>query len=261
MVNIQKLGTYFFIIGVLLAIFSGAFPVTQDMHTIVLLLLIITGGFVGLLNIEEEREMHFLIAVGVFIIASRAIDDYLIGLQLLDNFSVILTNLIIFSATAGIVVGLKLIFHYASTKEDDAYEYEQEFDDPKKESVWNLVIFVAVCLAFVIFILEVFFYTDGLTPILQYLSWVVIAIFAVDLVILITRAKGFWHFLKHHWPDIVSVVPVTNALQLAKFLRVARIARIAGRASRLSRISKISHSSKFFSKHSGFNQYLKKKKR
>jgi magnesium-transporting ATPase (P-type) len=259
--DIQKLGTYFFILGVLIAIFSGAFPINADMQVIALLLLIITGGFVGLLNIEEEREMHFLIAVGVFIISTRAIDDYLIGLELLDNFSVMLTNLIVFAATAGIVVGLKLVFKYASIKEDDAYDHEVEFDDPKKESAWNMVLFAAVCMAFVIFILEVFFYTNGLTPVLTYVSWAIIAIFAVDLIILVSRAKGFWHFLKHHWPDIVSVIPVTNALQLAKFLRIARIAKIAGRTSKLSRISKISHSAKFFSKHSGFNTYMDKKKK
>lgn len=263
--DIQKLGTYFFIVGVLIAILSGAFTISGDMQTIALLMLIITGSFVGLLNIEEEREMHFLIAAGVFIIASRAIDDYLIGLELLKNFNDMLTNLIIFAASASIVVGLKLIFHYASYKEEEKEEdIEHEFDDPHTESVWNVIIFVAVCLAFVIFILEVFFYTNGLTPVLNYLTWVILAVFLVDLVILITRAKGFFSFFKHHWADIISIIPVAGVFQLLKVVRVLRIAKIARllqSTGRLSRMSKITHSAKFFSKKSGFNKYVSKKKK
>lgn len=262
MVNIQKFGTYFFIIGVLIAIFTGGFTVSAEMEVIALLMLIITGGFVGLLNIEEEREMHFLIAVGVFIIATRAIDDYLFGLQLMEDFGRMLTNLIIFAASAGIVVGLKLIFHYASYKEEKRDDEEPEFSDPQTESAWNMVIFIGVCLAFIIFILEVFFYTNGLTPFLEYLSWAVLAVFVVDLVLLVRHAKGFWHFLRHHWADIISVIPIAGIFQLAKIARITRLARIARvmRAGRLGRMSKISHSTKFFSQHSGFNQYLKKKK-
>ncbi|MBN1275575.1 ion transporter [Candidatus Woesearchaeota archaeon] len=264
--DIQKLGTYFFIVGVLIAIFSGAFAISADMQIIALLMLIITGSFVGLLNIDEEREMHFLVAAGVFIIAAQALEHYrvLAGLELLSDFSTMLTNLIIFSSSAGIVVGLKLIFHYSSYKEKKQYDDEPEFTDPQTETVWNVIIFIAVCLAFVIFILEVFFYTNGLTAVLTYISWVVLAVFAVDLGILISKAKGFWHFIKHHWPDIISVIPVYGVFQLLKVvrvLRVARIARVMQSGGRLSRVSKISHSTKFFSKESGFNKYMKKKKR
>lgn len=261
--NIQKIGTYFFIVGVLIAILSGAFPISGDMQTIALLMLIITGAFVGLLNIEEEREMHFLIAAGVFIIASRAIDDYLVGLELLKNFNDMLSNLIIFAGAAGVVVGLKLIFHYASYKEEDEEEsIEHEFENPYTESVWNAIIFVAVCLAFVIFILEVFFYTNGLTPVLEYISYVILAVFAIDLVILITKAKGFFSFFRHHWADIVSIIPVTGVFQLLKVVRIMRLARLTKvmqSSSKLARMSKITHSTKFFSKKSGFNKYLKKK--
>ena len=263
MVDIQRVGTYFFILGALIAILSGAFTVTPEMETITLLLLIITGAFVGLLNVEEERELHFLLATGVFIISTMAIQDYLTGLELLNNFQEMLRNFIIFTGSAGVVVGLKLVFKYGSSYEglDQDDDEPVEFQDPKKESFWNTVIFAAVCAAFVIFILEVFFYTNGLTPVLQYLSYVIIAVFAIDLVILITRAKGVWPFLKHHWPDIISVVPLTGVFQLAKVARVARIARIARlmRTGKMTKISKISHSAKFFSKQSGFNKYLKKK--
>ena len=262
MLDIQRVGTYFFILGALIAILSGAFPITAGMQTIVLLLLIITGAFVGLLNVEEERELHFLLATGVFIISTTAIQNYLTSLELLKNFEEMLRNFIIFTASAGVVVGLKLVFKYGSAREGlDDEDEPVEFQDPKKESFWNAVIFAAVCAAFVIFILEVFFYTDGLTPVLQYLSYVIIAIFAIDLVILITRAQGVWSFLKHHWPDIVSVVPLTGVFQLAKVARVARLARIArlARSGKMAKMSKITHSAKFFSKQSGFNKYMKKK--
>lgn len=259
MLNIQKIGTYFFIIGVLIAILSSAFAFSPEMKTIALLMLIITGAFTGLLNVEEEREMHFLIAVAAFIVSTKAIDEYLIDLQLLASFNDMLTNLIIFSATAGVIVGLKLIFHYASAREEMDYDDITQFDDPKKEGIWNVVIFVTVCFAFVLFILEAFFYTNGLTPILEYLSWGIIAIFAIDVIILFVRADNLKQFFRHHWADLVSVIPFSGAFQLAKFLRVARIARIAGRTSKLAKISKISHSAKFFGNNPGVNNYLKKK--
>jgi hypothetical protein len=262
MALIQKLGSYFFILGALIAILSSAFPINPDMQVLTLLLLILTGAFVGLLNVEEEREVHFLIASGVFIIASGALNQYLTALELLSDFKQMLTNLIIFSASASIVVGLKLIFHYASFRETAIEdEDEPEFDDPRKESVWNVVILVALCLAFTIFILEVFFYINGLTPVLEYLSYVVIAVFIVDLVILATRSKGVWYFFRHHWADIISVIPFSGAFQLAKIARIARIAKFAAKTSRVTRMAKISHSTKFFSTKSGFNEYLDKKKK
>lgn len=257
--NIEKVGTYFFILGVLIAILSGAFPINADMQVIVLLLLIITGAFTGLLNIEEEREIHFLIAAIAFILASTVIKDYLLGLELIESFSKILSNLVVFSATASIVVGLKLIFQYASLREERTYEEELVFDDPKKESTWNMIIFIGVCLSFIIFILEAFFYTKGLTQIISYLSWAIIAVFLVDLIILFIRSEKSWSFFRYHWADIIAVIPFIEVFQLAKVLRITRIARFAGKTSKLSRIGKISHSSKFFSNNSGFNQYLKKK--
>jgi len=258
--NIEKVGTYFFILGVLIAIFSGSFPITSDMQVIVTLILIITGAFTGLLNIEEEREIHFLIAATAFIIASTVIKDYFVGLELIESFNFILDNLIVFCATAAIVVGLKLIFQYASLREERTYEEELAFNDPKKESAWNMVIFLGVCFAFITFILEAFFYTNGLTPIIDYISWLVLGIFIIDLVILYIRSDKSVSFIRYHWADIIAIIPVTQAFQLAKLLRITRIARFASKTTKLSRISKISHSSKFFSNNSGFNQYLKKKK-
>lgn len=262
MIDIQKIGTYFFILGVLISIFTGGFEVSTDMQNIVLLLIIITGAFVGLLNIEEEREFHFLLAGGVFIIAVQALNSYLTGLELLSDFKEMLHNLVIFTATACIVVGLKLIFHYASVRADDKKEEQElpEFDDPKQQAIWDFVIFLFVCLAFIIFILEAFFYTNGLTPFLEYLSYAIIFVFLIDAVILFGRSKNIGSFFKNHWADVLSIIPLSGAFQLAKLMRFARISRAFSRTSKLARMSKISHSAKFFSKHSGFNKYLKQKK-
>jgi hypothetical protein len=256
MIDVQRVGTYFFILGVLISIFSGGFAVSADMQVVVLLLIIITGGFVGLLNIEEEREFHFLLAGGVFIIAVQALHAYLTGLQLLEDFTQMLNNLVIFTSTACIVVGLKLIFHYASVKRVDKQVEDTEFDDPKRQAAWDFVIFITVCLAFVIFILEAFFFTNGLTVPLEYASYVIIFIFLVDAVILFGRSKNIWTFFTNHWIDVVSVIPLAYAFQLAKLFRFTRIAQAFSRSSRIGRLSKISHSAKFFSKHSGFNKYL-----
>ena len=115
-------------------------------------------------------------------------------------------------------------------------------------------------LAFVIFLLEAFFYTNGLTPFFEVLSWMIVAIFIIDVIVLYGRSKSTGKFLRYHWIDIIAIIPFSGAFQLAKFMRIARIARFAGRTTKLARISKVSHSTKFFSQNSGFNQYLKKKK-
>ena len=262
MIDIQKVGTYFFILGVLISIFTGGFVVDQDMQTIVLLLLIITGAFVGLLNIEEEREFHFLLAGGVFIIAVQALNTNLTGLELLSDFKEILHNLVIFTSTACIVVGLKLIFHYASVREDVDKKDEElaEFDDPKQQEIWDFVIFLSVCLAFIIFILEAFFYTNGLDLVLEYVSYAIIFVFLIDAIILFGKSKNVLFFFKNHWADVLSIIPLSGAFQLAKLVRFAKISRAFSRTSKLARMSKISHSAKFFSKHSGFNKYLDQKK-
>ncbi len=257
----KKFGTYVFIIGVLLAIFSGAFEVSEEMKIIRLLLLIITGGFVGLLNIQEEEEIPFLIATGVFIIASRAIQSYVERLALFSDLGIILVNLIIFASTAAIIVALKIIFRLGSVHGEHRPVEEHEFKNPKVEEVWNAIIFIAVSLTFVLFILETFYFGDRIYAVLDYLNYIIIAIFLIDVVILFDRCKKKSGFLRDHWADVLAVIPVSGVFQLAKLLRLVKIAKIAGRTSKISKMSKISHSAKFFSHKSGFNKYLKEEEK
>jgi hypothetical protein len=262
MVDLQKIGMYVFILGALIAIFSGAFPILQEMTTLRVLFMIITGTFVGLLNISKEQEFGFLIATGVFIIASRAIDYYLKELILLSNLNDIIFNLIIFVSSAAVVVALKLIFRFASQHEPEAEEQElpKEFEVPLAEEAWNFTVFVAVVLIFVIFILEAFFFTGGLGPFLTVLTYIVLGVFVIDLFVLYRKARHWKIFLKRNWLDIIAVIPLGSVFSLAKLFRFVKIAKVISQSSRLSKLTKMHHSTKFFSSHSGFNKYLKKKR-
>lgn len=255
---VKRVGNYFFILGVLLAIFSGGFPASEGMQEIKLLLLIITGVFVGLFNIEEQKEIHFIIATVGLILASNALESYLQMLSILSNFNEILTSFIIFASSGAVVSALKLIFSHGPALED---EEELQVMNPVSEERWNLTVFVAVCFALVLFILESFFYTNGLTPFFEVLSYLVIIVFIVDAVILYKRSKNMKSFLRYHWADVLAILPLSGMFQLAKLLRFARIIRVFSKTSRIARVSRISHSAKFFSKHSGFNKYMHHKKK
>ncbi|MFA5126240.1 MAG: hypothetical protein WC462_04540 [archaeon] len=119
----QTLGSYAFLIGVLLAVIlgivAGVMPsVLSNTTGLILLVLIILGLLVGLLNIKDEHISEFLIAViAVTMIGSITVQQ---SVQLTQSagtiVSMVFQNIVAFSAPSALVVGLKQIWNLAYTK-------------------------------------------------------------------------------------------------------------------------------------------------
>ena len=101
------LGSWAFLIGVILAIVLGLFGAITATITIIL---VIIGLAVGLLNIGDEEVSPFLISGAVLIIASA------FGQEVVSNiaaFERILEALLVIFVPATIIVALKNVFSLA----------------------------------------------------------------------------------------------------------------------------------------------------
>ena len=103
----EKIGTWAFLIGVLIAVVAGlvpSLPATQ-----VAWVLVILGLVVGFLNIRAGEAQEFLIAcIAILVVAGMG------GLPPLGRtLGTILTNMIAFVAPAALLVALRAIWQLA----------------------------------------------------------------------------------------------------------------------------------------------------
>lgn len=107
--DMEKIGSYAFLAGVLVAI-ATAFVVFDWTAT----LLVVLGVIVGLLNISDKEIQAFLIAAIALIVAGSA---DLSSLPVVGQYlTAILGNLVVFVAPAAIVAALKAVYDIASEK-------------------------------------------------------------------------------------------------------------------------------------------------
>jgi len=250
-----RIGMYFFIIGALLSILDGVFLVSEQVRTIVYLLLIFTGVFAGILNVSEDEEHHFLVSSIAFLVVVMAFNQVLIGHPLLVLLRHFFQNAVTFVGSMALVVALKTIIEFGSqnyhvsriesmelrTKDIEAWELS------KPMHVWHFIVFLAVCFTFIIILLELPIYRlpVELKGLFHLLEVVIILIFVADLFVLYRQEGGWKPFFKNCWIDIVAAIPFYGVFGAFKLVRVARIARLG-------------HTTKFFSEESGMNTYLRK---
>src|SRR3989338_8657423 len=81
----------------------------------------------------------------------------------------------------------------------------------------KLIPWALVALLLVI-IIELFFHIENPVgkAILQLLDWIVIAIFAVDLIFLAIRSKNSRFFFRNYWLDILAVFPFALVFNLVE---------------------------------------------
>ncbi len=103
----NMLGSWAFLIGVVLAIILGLFGVLSQTMTIVLLVI---GLIVGLLNVGDEEVEPFLISGAVLIIASAFGQQVVSSVTAFEN---ILQALLVVFVPATIIVALKHVFTLA----------------------------------------------------------------------------------------------------------------------------------------------------
>jgi len=103
----EKIGTWAFLIGVLIAVVAGLIPSLPA--TQVAWVLVILGLVVGFLNIRAREAQEFLIAcIAILVVAGMG------GLPPLGRtLGTILTNMIAFVAPAALLVSLRAIWQLA----------------------------------------------------------------------------------------------------------------------------------------------------
>lgn len=107
----EKIGTWAFLLGVLIAIIAGLVPsfTTQPLAGQVAWVLVILGLVVGFLNIRSKEIQEFLIAcVAILVVAGMG------GLPPLGRtLGSILTNIIAFVAPAAFLVACRAVWQLA----------------------------------------------------------------------------------------------------------------------------------------------------
>jgi len=103
----RKLGSWAFIIGVILAVLAGLVPAMQT--PTVTCILVILGLIVGIMNITERETVEFLVAAIALLIAGSAGSLPALGFVILA----VLENIVAFVAPAALVVAVKAIYALA----------------------------------------------------------------------------------------------------------------------------------------------------
>lgn len=110
---LPKIGSWSFIIGVVLAILSGFFEITAFAVSI----LIILGIIVGFLNVTGSKAMTFLLASVSLVIISSLGSPAFQGIPVIGTpLQRMLINMMIFVIPASIIVALRVIMTLAYKK-------------------------------------------------------------------------------------------------------------------------------------------------
>jgi hypothetical protein len=110
---VQKIGSWAFIVGLIIAIIAGFWPI----GTVITSVLIILGLIVGFLNVTGKETNSFLFATLVLVVMASQGGQLLVGIQyvgqMLQNM---FSAMVLFIIPAGIIVALKAIWALAENE-------------------------------------------------------------------------------------------------------------------------------------------------
>ena len=110
---VQKLGSWAFIVGILIAIIAGFWPLDAIMTSV----LIVLGLVVGLLNVTAAETTPFLLATVSLVIVSSLGGDVIKNVAVVGpTLQNVLSAMIVFIIPATIIVALKAIYALAATE-------------------------------------------------------------------------------------------------------------------------------------------------
>lgn len=114
--NLEKIGHYAFIIGIIAAILVGAFLKDISYETVIIIFGVF-GIIVGLLNITAKETKEFLISSLVILVAGSVTELSLSNVPKIGfHLSRIWHAIIIFTAFAATIVAIKTIYALAEKK-------------------------------------------------------------------------------------------------------------------------------------------------
>lgn len=105
--SLEKIGTYAFLLGALIAILTGLVSGLIDAG-ILTALLVILGLIVGFLNVSQKEVVPFLVAALALGLGAQAKFSALPAIG--ANIDAIMANIITFVAPAAVIVALKAIY-------------------------------------------------------------------------------------------------------------------------------------------------------
>ncbi|MGM5480057.1 MAG: hypothetical protein ACQESC_01215 [Nanobdellota archaeon] len=263
--DVKKINQYFFIAASLIILFDGVLDLSPEMRKFKFIALIISGLLIGIF--KDHSDNNFLFG-GLAVVISGFVLFQLLGFELLSGgLGEMLLDIIIFVLSIILVIGLSRVF--SDLTRPDIRGLKQEKKDLKKlhselekdissytfETVWGIVILVAVALAFISIFIQLFFDPFYLTNILKYVDAFITVIFIVDVVILAFHSKNTKDFFKRHFIDVIAAIPAVGVLRVFKLVRVFRIARILRSGAKLGQAMKLYKTFKFFSSESYFNKF------
>jgi len=109
--NIQRIGAYAFLLGILASIVFGLIPKLSGVEWVAIVLVIL-GIIVGLLNIEDKNVTLFLVATITFLATSASLN----ALPVLgDILRTIITNFIHFVSPAALIVSIVAIIRVSNS--------------------------------------------------------------------------------------------------------------------------------------------------
>lgn len=246
----KRLGTYFFVIGALLSIFAGVFPVQDNLAGLLVVAIIFFGVFAAILNVDGD-DMRFVMAAAGFLIVIVCAEVLLKDNMLVGRLVKFFDSSALFVGSMLATVTLKLIVEFGAAAEGgeqkNSDDYMEKLSMSKAHKAWHFIVFLAVAATFIMILLEVFFAMPQYEYFFFMFDVVITGIFLIDLVMLYREANSFGKFLRTSWLDILATIPFYQVLRVAKIARLVRV----------SRFLKLNRTLKFFSEQSGVNQYIK----
>lgn len=110
---VQKVGSWAFIVGLIVAIIAGFWPIGTTMTTV----LIILGLIVGFLNVTGKETNSFLFASLVLVVMTSLGGQLLSSIQFVGPMlQSIFTAMMLFIIPAALIVALKAIYALAEAE-------------------------------------------------------------------------------------------------------------------------------------------------
>jgi hypothetical protein len=110
---VQRIGSWAFIIGLIIAVIAGFWPIGSVITSI----LIILGLIVGFLNVSGKETNSFLFATLVLVVMASQGGQLLSGIQFVGPMlQSIFSTMMLFIIPAAVVVALKAIWALAETE-------------------------------------------------------------------------------------------------------------------------------------------------
>ena len=115
MKNMSKLGSWAFLLGLVIAILTAVVALDAGLGGLITMLLVVIGLIVGLLNVTDKEIVPFLVATIAFLASVGGLAPLVVALGGASGFlgifvAKMLANIAVFVAPAAAIVAIKAIY-------------------------------------------------------------------------------------------------------------------------------------------------------